>query len=452
LFPLGWLEMRYWLAMKRITTETLTGRKIAKFWTPLAATWLMMATEGPFIAAIIARLPEPKFNLAAYGVAFSYALIVESPIIMIMTASTALVKDRHSFQKLFRYTLFLNIFITVLMLIGLAPEIFNFVTEVLIGLPTHIAKLTRTAALLLIPWPAAIGFRRFYQGILITHNKTRRIAFATIFRLVSMAVTATLLFEEHRLSGAAVGAISLSTGVVLESFVIYFMAAPYIRGLREKSPVSNQPQLNYRFISVFYYPLAITSILALGVQPLVTFFMGHSRFPVESLAVLPVVTSLVFVFRSMGLSFQEVVIALMGENREGYVPLKRFTTILALTTSFLLGIIAFTPASQVWFQQISGLSKQLADFAILPTRILVLMPALSVLISWQRANLVHVRQTGPITWATVIEISGIVLTLFISIRYLNMVGVVAAAAAFLIGRLGANSWLALSRNKAADLR
>ena len=443
--------MRYWLAMKKITTDILTTGKIAKFWTPLAATWLMMATEGPFIAAIIARLPEPKFNLGAYGVAFSFALIVESPIIMIMTASTALVKDRHSYQKLFRYNLFLNISITVLMLIGLYPAIFNFVTETLIGLPPHIAELTRTAAILLIPWPAAIGFRRFYQGILIAHNKTRRIAFATVFRLVSMALTAILLFGEHRLSGAAVGAIALSTGVVLESFVIWFMTAPYIRKLRKIEPISTQPTLNYRFISIFYYPLAITSILALGVQPLVTFFMGHSRFPLESLAVLPVVTSLVFVFRSMGLSFQEVVIAMMGDNREGYASLKRFTTILALATSLLLGIIAFTPAAYVWFGQISGLSEQLANFAILPTRILVLMPALSVLISWQRANLVHVRQTAPITWATVIEISVIVLTLYISIRYLNVAGAVAAAAAFLIGRLAGNAWLAAPRNRAADL-
>ncbi|MCK5878772.1 MAG: hypothetical protein KAH24_03270 [Holophagae bacterium] len=435
-----------------MTTDTLTTGKIAKFWTPLAATWLMMATEGPFIAAIIARLPEPKFNLAAYGVAFSFALIVESPIIMIMTASTALVKDRHSYQKLFRYNLFLNISITVLMLIGLYPAIFNFITETLIGLPPHIAELTRTAVILLIPWPAAIGFRRFYQGILISHNKTRRIAFATVFRLVSMAITAILLFGEHRLSGAAVGAIALSTGVVLESFVIWFMTAPYIRKLRKIDPISTQPTLNYRLISIFYYPLAITSILALGVQPLVTFFMGHSRFPLESLAVLPVVTSLVFVFRSMGLSFQEVVIALMGENREGYAPLKHFTILLATSTALLLGIIAFTPAAHIWFGQISGLSEQLADFAILPTRILVLMPALSVLISWQRANLVHVRQTAPITWATVIEISVIVLTLFISIRYLNVAGAVAAAAAFLIGRLAGNAWLAAPHSKATDLR
>jgi len=69
--------------------QRLTTRKIFKFWLPLAGTWLMMSIEGPFIAAIIARLADPKFNLAAYGVAFSFALIIEAPVIMMMTASTS---------------------------------------------------------------------------------------------------------------------------------------------------------------------------------------------------------------------------------------------------------------------------------------------------------------------------------------------------------------------------
>ena len=57
--------------------ETLTERAILRFWAPLAATWLMMSVEGPFIAAVIARLHDPEYNLAAFGVAFSFALLVE---------------------------------------------------------------------------------------------------------------------------------------------------------------------------------------------------------------------------------------------------------------------------------------------------------------------------------------------------------------------------------------
>ena len=68
---------------------TLTYRRIFVLWVPLVLTWFMMAVEGPFLAAVIARLAEPEYNLAAYGVAFAFAIIIEAPIIMMLSASTA---------------------------------------------------------------------------------------------------------------------------------------------------------------------------------------------------------------------------------------------------------------------------------------------------------------------------------------------------------------------------
>ena len=49
---------------------------------------------------------------------------------------------------------------------------------------------------------------------------------------------------------------------------------------------------------------------------MVTFFMGQSRHAIESLAVLPVILGLTFVFRSIGLSYLEAVIALIGPRHE----------------------------------------------------------------------------------------------------------------------------------------
>ena len=66
----------------------------------MAGTWLMMSIEGPFVAAIIARLDDPKYNLAAFGVAFAVAILVESPVIMILSASTALVAGPLSYRRL----------------------------------------------------------------------------------------------------------------------------------------------------------------------------------------------------------------------------------------------------------------------------------------------------------------------------------------------------------------
>ena len=66
-----------------------TASSIFRFWVPLAGQWVMMASEGPFLAALIARMSDPEYNLAAYGVAFAFAILMESPVIMLMSAATA---------------------------------------------------------------------------------------------------------------------------------------------------------------------------------------------------------------------------------------------------------------------------------------------------------------------------------------------------------------------------
>jgi len=421
----------------------LTYRKILLFWLPLAATWLMMSIEGPFLAAIIARLADPKYNLAAYGVAFAFALIIEAPVIMMMSASTALVTDRDSFIKMRNFTYFLNALVTAVMLVILIPSIFFFITESLIGLETPVSKITHHALILLLPWPGAIGYRRFYQGILIRSNLTRRVAYGTIIRLFSMLGTALVLYVYFQLDGALVGAISLSVAVSMEALASRIMARKSVNAIccREMDDKEDQSNLNYHTIFHFYYPLALTSLLGLGVQPMVTFFMGNSRMALESLAVFPVVHSLVFIFRGIGLSFQEVGIALMGKRDENYKMLRNFAMILGSSLVVLLSIIAFTPLSQIWYHQISGLSETLSHLAILPTRILAIMPGLTVLLSFQRAVLVVHKHNTPITLATGLEVSMIVALLFLTTRYFDMIGITAAALSLITGRLLANSYL-----------
>jgi len=211
--------------------QGLTTGKILRFWLPLAGTWLMMSTEGPFIAAIIARLADPKFNLAAYGVAFSFALIIEAPVIMMMTASTFLVRDYQSLSKLRQFTWILNASITFLMLVLLIPRVFFFITIDAIGLPQHIADLTYTATMILLPWPAAIGIRRFYQGILIGNHATRRVAYGTFIRLVSMVATAVILYHIPGIPGVYIGAAALSAGVVAEAICTRIMVHSILKKL-----------------------------------------------------------------------------------------------------------------------------------------------------------------------------------------------------------------------------
>ena len=425
-----------------VNEGSLTQRRIFRFWLPLAATWLMMAVEGPFLAAVIARLANPTYNLAAYGVAFSLALVVEAPVIMIMSAATALARNRLSYIRLRTFTHALNAGVTLAMVVALVPPVFNAIAYGLIGLPPEVASRTHIALLILLPWPAAIGIRRLYQGVLIRHRLTRRVAYGTVVRLAAMFGAAFVLARDGRLEGAWVGAAALTMGVCCEAVASRFMAGGALRNLMAVPGKATGAAASWVALTRFYYPLALTTLLSLGIHPVVTFFVGNSRMSLESLAVLPVIGSLVFIFRSVGLAYQEVVIALIGDKQEGYVPLRTFGILLSVGVAVGLSLIAWTPLAGVWFRDVSGLTDELAAFALTPTRILGVIPGLTALLSFQRAVMVIRTTTNRITLATIIEVVGTVIVMWIAISVLDAVGAVAAAAALLIGRIGANVYLA----------
>ena len=424
--------------------ERRSARSILLFWLPLAATWMMMAVEGPFLAAVIARLADPKFNLAAHGVAYAFAILVEAPVIMLMSASTALVEDEPTLQRMRRFTWALNVGVTALLLVVLIRPLYDGIMSTLLGLPDEVSGLVYGALWLFLPWPAAIGYRRFLQGLLIRADRTRLVAVGTVFRLAGMAATGLLLYFWGGIPGAWVGAAALSVGVVTEAVAVRIMARETLDELEGRTtPVdADAIGLDYGRIAGFYWPLALTSLIGLTVQPMLTFFMGRAPSPIESLAVFPVVHSLSFIFRSLGLSYQEAAIALLGKECEHAPEVGRFAFWLGLAASGGLALVAFVPAAaDFWFVTVSGLEPELAAFALTPARIVAPLPALSVLLSFQRASLVQGRRTGPITGASVTEIVGIAI-LFSALGWgVGMVGVTAASIAFVGGRVGGNLFL-----------
>ncbi len=397
----------------------------------------MMAAEGPFLAAMIARMPGPEFNLGAYGVAFALAILIEAPVIMLMSAATSLVKDRISYLKMRNFSRGLILGTTLLLLIVLVPGVYRWLTETLLQLPAEVADLTYGALWFFLPWPSAIGYRRFLQGVLIRAGKTRLVAMGTLIRLLAMTVAALLGYLLLDIPGAWVGGLALGTGVTVEAIAARFMAAETVRDLlaEEGNSAYTGRTVTYRAIATFYLPLALTSLIGLAIQPLLTFFMGRSISPVESLAVYPVVHSLSFFFRSVGFAYQDAAIALIGERFEHYRELRRFCFTLGAVTTAGLALVAFTPLFQLWFTVLSGLTPELTSFALIPARIIVPLPFLSVLLSFQRAILVEGRRTQHITWASVIEVTTVAV-LFLTLGFgFEVVGATAAFTAFLGGRL-----------------
>ncbi len=415
-------------------TQQATLKTVYRLWWPLALTWLMMAIEGPFLAAIIARMGDSATNLAAYGIAYAFGLITEAPVIMLLSASTCLARGRSDYLRLRSFSLCLCAVVTLMLILLLTPTVFTPLTKTLLGLSDDIASHVYQALLLLLPWPAAIGMRRFYQGVLIAHHQPGLVAAGTMVRLLVMSTTAFTLWTQDSLAGASMGACALSAGVVAEAVATRWLARRVIAlSLRDDDEDIVMP--SYAALSRFYLPLAMTPLIGLSIHPVVTFFLGHSYKPLESLAVMPVLYALTFLFRALGLSFPEVAIATLKEGRHNREVIRKFALYLALALGGGLSLIAFTPLNIFWFATLSGLSAELVQLAIPPLQIMAFFPALTVAIGYQRAILIDAGTTLPVTLATTIEAFAIFTILAFLVLYSTLPGVTSAALAYLLGRL-----------------
>ena len=169
--------------------KKLSQRYIFAFWYPLALSWLMMSIADPVVSAGITRLPQPELELAAFGVAQPIAILMESPVIYMLGTVIALVRNRSMYHLVWRFMLHLSILMTVVSAALFFTPAYHVMTRILLGLTEDVAAAARPAMQLLLLWPAAIGLRRFLQGVLIRHGYTRQITMGTVCRLATLSAT-----------------------------------------------------------------------------------------------------------------------------------------------------------------------------------------------------------------------------------------------------------------------
>jgi len=399
-----------------------------------------MGLELPAVSAVMARLAYPEINLAAYGgVVFPLSLLIESPVIMLLAASTALSKDWHSYLVLRRFMILLASSLTGLHILVAWTPLFDIVVSGLLGAPNEILEPARTGLMLMTPWTAAIAIRRFQQGLLIRTGHTRAVGLGTAFRLLINLTVLALGLASGTFPGIVVATTAVALGVIVEALFINWRVQPLLANMR-KNPSPSEEPLTIQQLLTFYIPLALTPLLHLIVLPIVSAALSRMPHAIDSLAVWPVLAGLSFTIRSVGLAYQEVVVALF-ERPGATRALRRFASILGTTTSGILILIAATPLAGVWFSDIAALSPKLTALGERAIWLAVLFPAYSVMESFLQGRLVHRRETRTITeavtWSLII-ISGILIA---GIFYATVTGLYIALGAAVCGLTVQIVWL-----------
>ena len=418
---------------------SLSLRRIVKVWLPLAASWLLMGTELPMLSAFVARLAHPEINLAAYGgIVFPIALIVEAPVIMLLAASTALSKDWASFKKLHNYMLVAGGLLTVLHLLTALTPFYYVVVEGMLGAPAEIVEPARLGLLIMTPWTWTIAYRRLNQGVMIRFGHSNIVGIGTAIRLGVDLLVLGIGFS-MKLPGIVVATSAVAAGVTSEAIYSGLRVRPILARELKPAPVM-EPALTYRAFAAFYIPLVMTSLLTLLIQPMGSAALGRMPLALESLAVWPVVSGFIFMLRSMGVAFNEVVVALVDEPRSVNA-LRRFTGILTISTTAVILLIAATPLARLWLQDVSALSPELASLARTGLWIGFLLPGLNALQSWYQGVLLNSGKTRGISEAVIVFLLTTGAVLIFGVIWGKMTGLYIGLIAFSAGMIFQTLWL-----------
>jgi hypothetical protein len=419
-------------------------RQIFKTWWPLALGWLIMTVEIPALSAIVARMAAPEQNLAAWGVAFPLVLILGAPMMMILSASTALSKDWSSYLRVRRYVWMLAILLTIIHALLAFTPLYYFVVESIIAVPAEVVQPARLGLQILLPWSAVVGYRRFIYGILIRFGHTGWVTMGAIVRLLIDAVCLTVLFILHQFVGIEIPGIVLATvcftcGVAGEALYAAWRIRPVLRNQLKIAPPVAQ-LLTLKSFLYFYLPLVMTSLLQVVVQPINAAAISRMPNPLQTLAVWPVVYGLLIIWMSAGMAYTEAVVVLL-EQPNATKTLHRFTMRLSLMTSALLLLMVATPLAALWFNEVAALPALLATSARQALWLSILLPALTVIQSWHQGALMHERRTRGITEAMLISLISHVTVLIIGVWWQGVSGLYIGVLGLMAGNLARSAWL-----------
>lgn len=410
------------------------------FWVPLALMWLIMGIEQPALNAVMARLPDATRNLAAFEIAFALALVIESPILQMLSAATALINGPRSYRRLVRFMGGWAILLSTVHFVLSRPGVFAFVTGRLLAAPPELIEPARSVFIWLVPFAALVGFRRLWQGALIRAGYTGRVGWTMVVRLV-LTLGGLALGMALRAAGVPwapeghhVAVVSLMAGVAGGAAAALIAHRRPIRSWFDTVSAVDEEWSPGRLLA-FYLPLSLTSIMALASRPLLAFGMNRSALPVLSLAAWPSVQGYLFLYSSISLSYQEAVVAKTADGEDALPLLRRFAVVLGGALSGLYLLIVLTRGLPVWFDVVAGLAPELATLAVTGATIVMVLPAVMTARSYLSGVLVARHVTRPLALAVALNVIVLFLLVYLLPVLTDLAGVRVAGTAFVVANV-----------------
>jgi hypothetical protein len=385
--------------------------EILRFWFPLVLTAQMMTLSMPIINMGIGRRLEATTQLAAYSVGFGVAVVFNSPMLVVHHVVSALAASREILRRVALMAVGLGCAVAAMDLVIALTPVGRAVFVNLIHAPPNVAAQAQLTVGVMAPIPVLLALRGLGWGLALRAKRTTLITASTVSRLstlVSLVVLGTWLAW---LTGAAVGALALTGGILVETLLILALTARNWRILPEQ--VERAPGAGW--IAGFGAPLVMAALAMTMMRPLVNAMLGRMAQPELALAAFGVVQPLLLVTCSPLLSFNSVGLVLPRSRQDDRRVLSVAAGIAALL-ALPLAALGFSPAG-VWFlQRVFSLPQVMSRYTAAGLMLMAVAPPFIGLRATCQGFLTRAHRTRPIALSSLVKLGSVALAGMIVVR------------------------------------
>lgn len=395
---------------------------------PLAMSDFAMTLGDTLRTIALGFMPLTELSLAAIGIVKSIAVFLESPIIMIIHASTALNNNQKYHRALWRFTILASGILTSIFLLFAVPVMYRWLFFDVFGASFEITTAAEIAFYLMVPWPAIIAVRRFFQGILVYKRQEKAMANAAFLRLI-FTIFILVVGIALQGNGVVVAGLSLIVAVAVETLVVIY----YARTVSTKTKGTKADVISLGDIgrvARYYAPLGSTALFVWGGRAMLVAIIARSSDSLLALASWTAVGAFVLPIANATRMLQQIVIA-SGKDFSDQ-SLKNFAMVVGIAFSAPLVLVGFTDSGNSLIGYLLG--GEMSKASIHAIQILSLLPLLVCLQNLYQGFLILYDAKWFINWATIINI-GSMLIMSITCIFFGFFGAQAAAWATLIGQV-----------------
>ena len=401
----------------------ITAGGFARFYTPLAATSLLLTATNPILAAALARSPDPVTALAGYSVAFAVCGVLYAPLLVVQQVAAARLLAAGSFSPVKRFAYLSGAVFSLIGALIAYTGAGDVVFARMVGVGPEVLSEAVRAMQFLWPVPFLTAVRAAHQGRLVAGHRTLPIAVATGGRTGILAVVAFSLLATG--GGAWLGAAAFTAGLVLEMFWVMWSPTPDVQ--LEQTDCETDKENVARFSA----PLMLNVLLWWATPLIINAVLARTADPNPALAAFGVVEAVAWFIAAPVGQLQHASIALV-ECSETHRRVRAWGATVAFSMTALLLLLSLPAIREPILRSVFALEPGLVALAGAALPIAAAYPLLYGLRQYYQGLFVRSGRTVVVGFGAVLRVTSIVIAAFF-VREAGLTGAVLGVGLAVLG-------------------